>query len=148
MAEWKVIFNAPVDPGTRTRGRSQLFGNSAPSSGSVTQGPPVLDGRPKLPATSCDTPTSKIGSGGKSVHSPTHGSGILGPVPPKPPMLIEPACPPVPIVPALPVLAAGLTPAHPAAPTTATANQVTKKVSRRLTLSFLTNVRRSVGLPV
>jgi hypothetical protein len=149
MAAWKVIFNAPVDPGTRTRGRSQLFGNSAPSSGSVMQGPPVLDGKPNIPATSCDTPTSKMGSGGKSVHRPTHGSGILGPVPPKPPMLMLPAWPPVPFVPAVPeVPAAGLTPAHPAAPTTATANQVTKKVSRRLTLSFLTNVRRSVGLPV
>ena len=49
-----------------------------------------------MPATSCDTPTSKIGSGGKSVHSPTHGSGIIGPVPPKPPMLMLPACPPRP----------------------------------------------------
>src|SRR5689334_17807183 len=77
MSAWKVIFRAPVDPGTRTRGRSQLFGNSAPSSGSVTHGPPPPDGALNMPATSWATPTSKIGSDGKSVHRPLHFSGII-----------------------------------------------------------------------
>src|SRR6188768_2884347 len=79
LGAWTVILRTSVEPGTRTRGRSQLLGNSAPSSGSVTHGPDTVDGSANRPATSEETPRSKIGSLGKSVHSPTHASGCIVP---------------------------------------------------------------------
>src|SRR6185503_17182201 len=116
-----VIFRTPVEPATRTRGRSQLLGNSAPFSGSVTHGPAAPEGAPNIPATSAETPTSKYGSLRKSLHRPTHGGGRSMPLPPKPPMPMLPPRPPVPIDPAEPStsVADDLTPAHPAAPPTA-----------------------------
>ena len=74
-----VILRTPVEPGTRTRGRSQLFGNSAPFFGLGDARARAADGAPNMPATSGETPTSKIGSVGKSVHRPTQGSGCVRP---------------------------------------------------------------------
>ena len=71
-----------------------------------------------MPVTSRETPTSKYGSAGKSVHLPTHGGIGGGTIPPVP---ITPARPPVPMIPPeppVPVLEAGWTPAQAAAPTT------------------------------
>jgi hypothetical protein len=75
-------------------------------------------------ATSRDTPTSNLGSAGKSVHFPLQLSGMID-VPAAPVMTGLLPAPPAPELfppaPAAPVLAAGFTPAHPAsAPTTAT----------------------------
>ena len=136
MSAWKVILRAPVEPGTRTRGRNQLFGNSAPSSGSVTHGPAPPVAEPNMPATSCETPTSKIGSVGKSLHSPMHGSTGGGPDPPKPPMPITPACPPFPVAPALPEPPGAIfTPAHP--PTTTAPKRMRRTEPRMLKVKVL-----------
>ena len=74
-----MIFRLPEFPGTRMRKGAQLFGYKAPSSGSVTHGPPPL-GVPNLEATLASTPTSKAGFGleavgSKSVHLPLQPVG-------------------------------------------------------------------------
>ena len=48
VSAWNGDLEDVGRTGTRTRGRSQLLGNSAPSSGSVTHGPAAVDGSAEL----------------------------------------------------------------------------------------------------
>src|SRR6187549_3314771 len=81
-----ILMGPVVDRGTRTRGRSQLIGNSASASGSVTQGPSAEVGAPNIPTTLGEVPSAMMGVAGKSVHGPLHMTFVITGAPPTPMM--------------------------------------------------------------